>query len=134
MGSGSGPDDGRSDNSGSSGGIAVSAVFDLLWNGLADLLGTAATAALLKRAAKRAASRSPELTGLLIQRRGLVYGYTCPPAWSAASAGSLEALRELAGELRPLLVEMTGQLVIQHLARIDGLRERGLFAPQEEST
>jgi hypothetical protein len=38
------------------------------WDALAELLGTAATATLLKRAAWRAAARSPELAELAIQR------------------------------------------------------------------
>jgi len=42
------------------------------------------------------------------------------------------ALRELAGELQPLLVEMTGQIVIRHLEQILELRERDLFVSQEE--
>jgi hypothetical protein len=107
-------------------------LFTILWDALADLLGTATTATLLRRAAKRATTRSPELAGLIIQRDGLVYRYTCPPAWNDKSESAPLALRELVGELRPLLVEMTGQIVIQHLEQILELRERGLFAPQEE--
>jgi hypothetical protein len=112
--------------------LSVAALFTILWDALADLLGTAATATLLKRAAQRAAARSPELAGLIIQRDGLIYRYSCPPAWNGKSEGTPLALRELAGELRPLLVEMTGQLVIQHLEQILELREWDLFALREE--
>lgn len=114
------------------GGLPVCTLFTILWDALADLLGTAATATLLKRAARRAAGRSPELGDLIIERQGLAYGYRCPSAWSHASAGTPFALRELIGELRPLLIEMTGQLVIRHLEEILELRERGLIASQEE--
>ncbi len=112
--------------------LSVAALFTILWDALADLLGTAATATLLKRAARRAVTRSPEVAGLVIERDGLIYRYTCPPAWNDMSEGTPHAFRELVGELRPLLVEMTGQIVIQHLEQILELRERGLFAPQEE--
>ncbi len=112
--------------------LSVSALFTILWDALADLLGTAATAALLKRAARRAAVRSPELDELVIQRQGLAYGYTCPAGWSATSAEAPPALRDLIDELRPLLIEITGQLVLQHLEQVLELRERGLLEPQEE--
>src|SRR5690349_22345527 len=38
-------------------------LFGLLWEGLADLLGTAATATLLRRAALRGAARNADLAG-----------------------------------------------------------------------
>ncbi len=115
-----------------SGEIPASTLFGLLWEALADLLGTAATATLLRRAARRGAMRDPELAELVVERQGLAWIYTCPPAWNAASAVHLHALRTLIGELRPILVEMTGQLVIRHLEQVPELRERGLLAPQEE--
>jgi hypothetical protein len=111
--------------------LSVSALFTILWDALADLLGTAATATLLKRAARRAQARSPELAELAIQRQGLGYSYTCPPSWSGRSIGTPPALRDLIGELRPLLIEMTGQLVIQSLEQILELRALLLPEPQE---
>jgi len=127
-----GPGNGRLEGSTAGAELSVSDLFTILWDALADLLGTAATATLLKRAARRAAGRNPELAGLAIQREGLGYSYTCPSGWSGNSAGTPPALRDLISELRPLLIEMTGQLVIQHLEQIIELRERGLFAPQKE--
>ena len=127
-----GPEDGRRSDFAAGAGLPVRSLFAILWDALADLLGTAATATLLKRAARRAAARTPELNGLSIERQGLVYSYRCPSGWSDASAGTPPALRELMGELRPLLIEMTSQLVIQHLEQILELRERGLIASQEE--
>jgi hypothetical protein len=132
MSKGPGPRNGRVTDYAAGPELSVAALFTILWEALADLLGTAATATLLKRAAKRALARSPELAGLVIKREGLSYHYKCPSAWNDKSEGTLFALRELVGELRPLLVEMTGQIVIQHLEQILELRERGLFAPQEE--
>jgi hypothetical protein len=80
--------------------LSVAALFTILWDALADLLGTAATATLLKRAAYRAVARSPELAGLVIRRDGLIYRYSCPPAWNDKSEGTPLALCELVGELR----------------------------------
>lgn len=110
----------------------TSDLFTILWDALADLLGTAATARLLRRAARRAVVRSPELAQLIIQRQGLVYTYTCPTGWSGTSVGPPPALRDLVGELRPLLIEMTGQLAMEHLEQFLELRELLLPAPHEE--
>jgi len=104
-------------------------LFAALWEELADVLGTAATATLLRRAARRALPRCPQLAELAIQRENLEYRYTLPPAWKDAAEGTPIALRELVTELRPILIEMTGQVVIRHLEQVPGLRE--LLAPQE---
>src|SRR5256886_17035560 len=90
------------------GGFSAAARFAILWESLADVLGTATAATLLKRAARRAATRSPELAGLVIQRDGLLYGYTLPPAWNHKSEGT-PALREVLTELPPILLELARQ-------------------------
>jgi hypothetical protein len=108
------------------------ALFTLLWDALSDLLGTAATAILLRRAAHRAAPGNPELDGLAIVRENLEYRYTLPSAWSGGTEGTHHGLRQLVGELLPLLVELTGPLVVAHLARIPELQQRGIIPPQEE--
>ena len=112
--------------------LTSAALFTLLWDALADLLGTAATATLLRRAARRAALRDPELTEIAIVRENLEYRYTLPSAWDDWTGGTQRALLRLVGELLPLLVELTGPLVVNHLAQIPALRERGIIPPQEE--
>ena len=104
-------------------------LFKILWDALADVLGTAATATLVRRAARRAAPRCPELAELAIARENLEYRYTLPPAWKEPAEGTPLALSELVTELRPILIELTGQVVIRHLEQSPELRE--LFAPQE---
>ena len=104
-------------------------LFKILWDALADVLGTAAAATLLRRAARRAAPRCPELAELGIERENLEYRYTLPSAWKDPAEGTPPALRELVTELRPILIEMTGQVVIRHLEQFLELRE--LLAPQE---
>lgn len=104
-------------------------LFKILWEALADVLGTAAAATLLRRATRRAAPRCPELAELGIERENLEYRYTLPSAWKDPAEGTPPALRELVTELRPILIEMTGQVVIRHLEQFLELRE--LLAPQE---
>ncbi len=103
-------------------------LFKLLWDSLADVLGTAATAALLRRAARRAEPRFPELAELTIVRENDDYSYTLPSVWQAPEDGPLLALSGLVDELRPLLVEMTGQVVIRHLEAVPELREHGIIS------
>jgi hypothetical protein len=112
--------------------LSSAALFTLICEALADLLGSAAAATLLRRAARRAATRDPELAEVTIVRDNLEYRYTLPPTWNDANAGTRRALRCLVGELLPLLVELTGPVVVSHLAQIPELRERGIIPPQEE--
>jgi hypothetical protein len=114
-----------------SAGLSSAALFTILWDAIADLLGTAATATVVRRAARRAMPRSPELAELSIVRQDLEYRYTLPSAWNGGNGGTQPALRDLVAELLPLLVELTGPLVVNHLAQIPELRERGILAPQE---
>ncbi|HEY6724540.1 MAG TPA: hypothetical protein VI197_10930 [Polyangiaceae bacterium] len=106
-------------------------VFALLWAGLADILGTAAAATLLRRAAQCALPRAPELAALRIARQSLEYRYTLPSSWTSVS-GPRGALQALARELWPLLVDLTGSVVIQRLAQHPELRALGA-APRSES-
>jgi hypothetical protein len=109
------------------------ALFTLVWDALVDLLGSAATAALLRRAARRAMARAPELGELIIVREDLDYRYTLPHAWSNAEAEETQhGFRQLMVELVPLLVELTGPVVLCHLAQIPELKERGFVPAREE--
>src|SRR4051812_9269914 len=108
---------------------SASDLFSMLWEVLADVLGTAAVATLLKRAARRSAIHNPELAGLTFRRDGLRYEYTLPPDWNSKSEAIRPALRDLITELRPILVELTGQVVVRHLEQFPELRE--LFALDE---
>jgi hypothetical protein len=111
--------------------LSMAALFTLVWDALADLLGTAATATLVRRAARRAAVRSPELADLAIERDNLDYHYTVPTAWQDEGGRTPLALRELMRELLPLLVELTGPVVVRHLAQIPELRAREIISPPE---
>jgi hypothetical protein len=125
------PDDGR-------GTLAPTpaALFDLLWAAMVDVLGAAATAALVHRALKRTRLRAPELEALVIRSDGLDYGYTTPAPWSAPSTATPvspgtprtpAALLLLAEELCTLLEALTGPLVVRRLAQIPALRSAGVL-------
>jgi hypothetical protein len=107
-------------------------VFDVLWANVAEVLGVAATATLVRRASKRAALRAPELADLTITREGLDYRYAVPASWRDAAAvppGFVELYRELC----VLLENLTGPVMIRKLSAIPELAvpER---APSTEGT
>ena len=102
--------------------LTTAQLFALLWSALADTLGTAATAVLARRSARDAA-----LDQLTVPRERLEYTYTLPPTWSDPAPAGLEDLRELCRALRPLLVELTGTVVLRRLESVAPLRASGLL-------
>ena len=107
-------------------------LFTILWLGLADILGTAAAATLLRRAAQRAGLACPELAELTITRESLEYRYAVPSAWNDSTAKPPQALRELTRELWTFLIDLTGSVVINRLAQLPALRDRGIIPETEE--
>lgn len=101
--------------------VSAADLFALLWKELADILGTAAAATLLRRAAQRARPRAPELAALSIMRQGLEYRYTLPSNWTSPLSDPSGALVALAQELWPLLIDLTGSVVVQRLAQVPEL-------------
>src|ERR1043165_4027597 len=73
-------------------GPSSSDLFGLLWAALADVLGTAAAAVLLRRAGQRAVLRAPELVELSVTREAFEYRYTLPAAWSHPTLETRPAL------------------------------------------
>lgn len=98
-------------------------LFQRLWDELVSLLGTTATATVLRRSIKRAAARVPELGAIRIERDGLEYTYAVPSSWRQPEHGAaITALQRLySEELDPLLRELTGAVVRRRLARIPEL-------------
>jgi len=121
------------------GDLDPAALFAIVWEAVAETLGTAGTAAIVRRAAARAATQSRELVDLVIRREKLEYCYTLPHAWSgpaeAATPGERApiALRALIAEIGRVLVELTGTVVVGRLEQIPELRERGLIWRPEEA-
>jgi hypothetical protein len=125
--------------------VNAAALFALLWDTLADVLGTAATATLLSRAVRRMEATGPNVSGLVIERAGLTYRYQVPESWHLAGSDkvgalteeeylrNLNALRNVVDELRPLLVELTGQVLVRRLDRLAVFREHGIVFTKESA-
>src|SRR5687767_13409449 len=95
--------------------------FDALWEALCDLLGPPTTAALMRCAVKHTSRVIPAIAELAIEKQRFTYRYTLPAGWSA------ELLDSLLASLRPLLVELTGAVVLERLRAVPGLEETTLF-------
>ncbi len=107
-------------------------LFEVLWESLADVLGTAATATLLRRAIKRAAARTSWSEPVVVARNGLDYEYRLPETWKQpCNEEAVSALRVVAAELRVLLVELTGPVVVRRLARLAPFRKLGIDFNEE---
>lgn len=108
-------------------------LFDLLWETLADVLGTAAAATLLRRSIKLAAARTGSSELVIVARNGgLDYVYRLPEAWKEpGNDEAVDVLRTLAAELRVLLIELTGPVVVARLRHLDPLRRRGIIFSDE---
>lgn len=107
-------------------------LFDLLWQNLADVLGAAATATLVRRGAKRAVRRGAWREGVTVTRDGFTYRYVLPASWSERSHEPLLALRDLVQELLPMLAELTGPVVVRRLEGVAEFRRCGLFSPEAD--
>jgi len=111
-------------------------LFDVLWDAIADVMGNAATATLLRRASRRVCARDNtsrlDLGALVIAREGLEYQYQLPPSWSDPRLHH-DAVCALVVELQPLLTELTGHVVLRRLAMHRGLRECGLPNFEEDA-
>lgn len=107
--------------------LSAGDLFTILRCALADILGTAAAAALLRRAAQRAVVHWPELASLAITRERLEYSYSLPAHWKDPSSDPPRALCELARELCALLVDLTGPVIVNRLAQIPELESRGVI-------
>ena len=102
------------------------ALFATIWEAMADVLGTAATAALLRRSIKRSKAQAPELDGVVIRREGFEYSFELPEYWTGGTEEQLLALRSLARELSPLLIELTGPVVVRRLNALSQLQRCGI--------
>jgi hypothetical protein len=117
------------------GATSAAELFDLLWMALADMLGTAATATLLRRAIKQAASQISWSEPVVVIRNGLDYEYRLPEIWKQpGNEKAIGAFRVVAAELRVLLVELTGPVVVRRLGRLAPFREQGIDFSDEATT
>jgi len=107
------------------GGGSVPEIYDLLHETLSEVLGRTATEALLRRALRRASSQDPELAALA--RKSAEAGV--PAQWWVDGRRGMRYLRAVMRELWPLLIEITGPVMVDRLERRgigpDGAPRRG---------
>jgi hypothetical protein len=109
------------------GATSAAEMFDLLWATLVDVLGTAATAIILRRAIREASLRSASTDQVSVVRNGLEYEYRVPEMWKVAGNDkAVDALRLVAAALRVLLVELTGPVVVNRLSSLTMFRKWGI--------
>jgi len=98
-----------------------SEIFNVLWGVLVEILGSPATATLLRRSAKKRLGDFPELGELAITRKGFEYVYVVPADWKHANKRSNAALQALVQDLCYLLLELTGPVVLHRLKALPQL-------------
>lgn len=110
-------------------------LFSIIWEALADLLGTPTTAVILRRAAHRAERGSPQLAELVISAGKTDFSFVVPPAWADDAEAKPHALQTLLDEVISLLLALTGPSGVRRLQHLPELRARGLRLnlPEEES-
>lgn len=106
-------------------------LFECVWNGMSDVLGTAATATLMRRSVKRAAVGGRPAGDVHIERQGFEYSYDLPDTWAQDNPEYVEAVREILHELAPLLRELTGAIMIRHLNSLPCLQGSGILMEHE---
>lgn len=94
-------------------GGSVPEIYDLLHETLSEVVGRTATEALLRRAVRRASSQDPDLAALA--RKGSEEG--APVQWWTDGRRGLRYLRAVMRELWPLLIDITGPVVVARLER-----------------
>lgn len=94
-------------------GGSVREIYGLMHETLSEVIGRTATEALLRRALRRASSKDPELAALA---RKSAEGGT-PVQWWTDGRHGMRYLRAVMRELWPLLIEITGPVVVARLER-----------------
>jgi len=104
---------------------SVREIYALLHETLSEVIGRTATEALLRRALRRASSHDPDLGALV--RKGTEAG--APVEWWTDGRRGMRYLRVVMRELWPLLIEITGPVVVARLERRgilpDGAPQKG---------
>jgi hypothetical protein len=114
--------------------LAVADLFDLIWNDLVEVLGTAAAAVLVRRASKHVAGCTPDLPTVVVNRKTITYEFEVPAVWRRPGDPRASAsLQALAYALGVLLTELTGDVVIHRLERIDALRDARISFRKEQT-
>lgn len=103
-----------------SGGMAFPAeAVGAVWTSLAEVVGTAAAAVLLRRAVKRAAAVHPALHELAIEFGEFRYGLRPPESWHAPpDSATVEAVNGLIAALCEIVEPLSGDILIRRVDRV----------------
>jgi len=108
-----------------------SRLFGILWGMIAEVIGSAATATVLRRSARRAAAAGANVEGLAFERTSFEYSYVLPDDWRTSSPEAMNALRAVARELLVILRELTGAVLVRRLYANPDLKSAELFERTE---
>jgi len=97
---------------------------------MADILGTGATATVLRRAVQKTAERRPDLKDLAIRKEALEYAFTVPDSWNEPQTTAMDALGDVVRELRPVLAELTGRVVLRQLEKLELLSKHQIMTEE----
>jgi hypothetical protein len=105
----------------------AAALFDAMWTSLVDMLGPTATATLIERSVKRARAKQDNLEHPVIVREQFTYRHRTPPSWSGDTDLASTGFQAVVAELLPLLVELTGTVVVRRLREVPILERCGVI-------
>jgi hypothetical protein len=105
----------------------TSELFDALWTALTDVIGPTAAATLLQESIRRARPSHPGVADIAIVQRQFEYTYTVPSAWKTTDAAPRKSFQAIVEELWPLLMGLTGTLVVRRLGAVPQLVECGVI-------
>ncbi len=109
----------------------VPQAFEAIWTTLVDILGAPTATTVVRRSARRASVTHPTLAGLTIRRGVLDYEFDVPASWRESQSDSTADIAALAAEVRIVLEELTGVLVIRTLNEHPTLKALGWFCPED---
>lgn len=90
-----------------------------LWTAVAEVIGSAATAVLIRRAIKRAARQYPSLDDLTVELQEFLYQLRIPEHWDAPpDAETAEAIRALIAAFTEIARQLSGEILIRHISRL----------------
>ena len=105
----------------------TSELFDALWAALTDVIGPTAAATLLQESIRRARASQPGIEDVTIVQRQFEYTYAVPPSWKTTDTPPRQRFQAIVEELWPLLVGLTGSLVVRRLSAVPQLVECGVI-------
>lgn len=108
--------------------VTAERLFELIWITLTDFLGSATTATLLRRTRRAVQDRGIDLEDLVITREGLRYSYVVPGCWrDGASHATHATFSSFIEELRSVLVQLTGPVLLRRLDQVPEFAKSSIF-------